>query len=299
MKKKLLFIPIVTLAISFLIGCEHKEEAPIYIESFLNSAKTPDKDPNAPEFWYKDDNGHKYGDYDYGLVIRDAISSKVKGIEPIIENNIKEATESTINYQIRTYFAHFNCCIIYIYEDGYIGSNNYGSGWGAPKSQHFLYNIGETNALDLINIIKARCLEIKTIKQAELTEGKIDNFFKQIEDSKETPTIAYHETRPDHESYDVTTYDNDRALLNSFKDLEYKEIEDSSFTLSPTIKYYIREDWQLQIYCGYGDGYNIAFIHYKYEGSFKTYYPAYYTFYYSINATKAEAIVDTIYNNHQ
>ena len=304
MKKKLLFIPIITLIVSVLSGCnwfKPQEVDPIYIESWLNSAKTPDKDPNAPEVWYQDEDEKTHSCYDFGLEIRDAIKSKVKNVSPSQEKYNKELTKTTIGYQIHTNFARFNSCLIYIYEDGYVCSNNYGGGWGAPKSQHFLYNIGEANALELIATIKARVLEIETKlkeeKAAATAMANLDNFFKQIEDSNETPTIIYRETRPEYELYEVTTYDENLALLSSFKDLEYEALDNYSVDILPMIKYYISEDWRLQIYCGYGYNYNIASITYKYQGQFKTYYPSYYQYYYSINAAKAEVIADTIRNS--
>ena len=304
MKKKLLFIPIITLIVSVLSGCnwfKPQEVDPIYLDSWLDSAKTPDKDPNAPEVWYQDEDEKTHSCYDFGLEIRDAIKSKVKNVSPSQVKECKESTKTAIGYKIHTSFARFNSCLIYINEDGYVCNSNFGSGWGAPKSQHFLYDIGKAEALELITTIKTRVLEIETKlkeeKEASTAMANLDNFFKQIEDSNETPTIVYRETRPEHDFYEGTTYDENLALLSSFKDLEYEALDDYSVDILPMIKYYISEDWRLQIYCGYGYNYNIASISYKYQGQFKTYYPSYYLYYYSINAAKAEVIADTIRNS--
>ena len=65
------------------------------------------------------------------------------------------------------------------------------------------------------------------------------------------------------------------------------------------ITYGVTDKWTLQIFCGWNDAnYDVAAIDYIYEGNYSGYYQSHYIFYYSINATKASAIADTIRNNH-
>ena len=107
MKKKLLFIPIITLIVSVLSGCnwfKPQEVDPIYIDSWLDSAKTPDKDPNAPEVWYQDEDEKTHSCYDFGLEIRDAIKSKVKNVSPSQVKECKESTKTAIGYKIHASF---------------------------------------------------------------------------------------------------------------------------------------------------------------------------------------------------
>lgn len=303
MKKKLLVLPIITLIFTSLAGCnlfKPAEVDPIYIDSWLECATTPENNPNASTFWLKDETDYS-SLYDYGLVVRDAIKEKVKEIAPKKVKEQKTTDGDYAGYQIRDYVGRFTACSIFVFDDGTIASNNYGSGWGAPKSQHFVYDIGKEASTELLAKIKARYFELKTALDGEYAATRevanVDNFFKSIEESSENPTINYRETRGDQEVYTFTTQDEDHSILSGLKELEYQALDSYSLSLLPMVKYYINEDWQLQIYCGYNEAhYDIATIQYKYNGEYKHYYSTYYIFYYSINPTKTEALVDIIRN---
>ena len=301
MKKKLIITAIITLLFS-LTSCslfslfEPQEADPVYMDSWLNMAESPEKDPNAPEFKIKgNENGFIY---DFDLVIRDALASKTKGA---VAKKMDKADidDPDVMYLTRNSLGRFDCFTIKLYEDGTINTTASGGGWSAPKSQYYQYTISAESASYIIETARNRYREIieDTKKERQAIEGEegLANFFKQIEESEEPATIDYRETRMNYDSYTFTVQDEGERVLGKLEELTFTPLENYSTNLLPMINYYVDEDWKIQIYCGLDNiYYDIASIQYKYNGEYKTYYPSYFMKYYAIDSQKGEEIADII-----
>lgn len=300
MKKTFLLIPIAIM--SCLLGaCRKTEVAPVYLDSWLSYLPDPSEDPNAPTFSVRDEAGTKYySSYDYGLAMSAEIKSVVKNVSPTKINKITNDDVGAV-YSLRKSINRLEQCSIYIHKNGTIETAATGSGWGAPKEQLFSYELTETVTNSLINVFKNRYSTIADTfareKQEAKEASKPDNLFTAIEQSEAEAFITYKETRPEHETSNTfTIQDENRSYLDDFKDLEYIELDNYSNDLLPMVRYYLNDEWTLNIYSGWNNiNYNIASIKYLLKNpTYKTYYPTYYYFYYEINATKGKALAEKI-----
>ena len=310
MKNKLLVIPVVLLSI-LVSGCDWfrpKEEDPIYIQSWLSCLTDPKNDPNAPEFSVKNEDGSFGYTYDYELVVGKAIKSVIhneKGEKRKATDDKAKDQNKYLTYQIRHSFGRFTACNIKVFLDGSITTDAFGSGWGAPKSQHFLYTISSDSTTSIIDTAYARYTEIHEYntnqREHAFNEGKIENFIKAIEESSEIPTAGYRETRGedyiDENRTEFTVSDNNKVVLDNLKQIEFEALETFDVSILPIVKYFIDPDWVFELYYdGWSSAprYNVAAIRYRYKGQYETYYPSYYLFYYALQAEKGEAIADKV-----
>lgn len=310
MKNKLLIIPVILLSI-LVSGCDwfkQKEADPIYIQSWLNCLTDPKNDPNAPTFAVKKEDGSLAYFDDYELVVGKALKSVIsdeKGDKRKATDDKSKDQNKYLTYQIRHSLGRFTACNIKVFLDGSITTDAYGSGWGAPKSQHFLYTISTSDATKVIDTAYARYAEIyednKNQRENAFNEGKIENFIKAIEESKEIPVIDYRETRGedyiDESRKEFTVHDDNRVVFANLKQIEFEVLETYDVSILPIVKYYIDPDWVFELYYdGWSSAprYNVAAIRYRYKGQYKTYYPSYYLFYYALQANEGEAIADKV-----
>lgn len=311
MKKKLLLIPI-TLLTTLLGACnpfkvlEPREASPIYIEQWLDNAKAPNENPNCGEFWILENNVQQNHHDDYELKVRDIIKKGVKNKNgnKVDSKAIARENLDFIGYKVYSAFGDLTACFIYVYEDGTITTQAYGGGWGAPKPQFYVYDVGKTITDEIISKTKERYYEINdtlnNIYETVREEATVDKFFANVEESTTPALIQYRETRKDERQNEFNYHDDDKSILNSLKELEYVPKEKGySVDILPMITYGVTDEWTLQIFCGWDKAnYDVAAIDYIYKGSYSSYYPSHFRFYYSIDATKASAIADTIRNNH-
>ncbi len=311
MKKKVIIIPVILLS-SLLGAChrlslfEPKEVSPVSIQGWLSVSKNPSEDPNGSEFWIKDNDEEKTRYYDYELKVRDILEANIanhSGNE-VKSNDIARSNLDFIGYQIRANYNHLDGCVIYVYEDGTITTQAYGSGWGAPKPQFYVYDVGKTVTDKIISEVKERYYEIdetlNNIYETVKEEATLDKFFTTVEESTTPALIKYRETRKDEEENTFNYHDDDRSVLKDLKELEYTPKEkEYKIDILPMITYGVTDNWTLQIFCGWNEAnYDVAAIDYIYEGPYKGYYSTHYVFYYSINTAKASALVETIRSNH-
>ena len=311
MKKKTIIIPVILLS-SLLGACNRlslfkpDEVSPIGIQEWLDASKDPSENPNCGEFWIKENAEEKNRHSDYELKVRDIIKNNVpnnKGSQIDSKGLVRENVDF-VGYQLRADLSRLDNCIIYVYDDGTVTTQAYGSGWGAPKPQFYVYDVGKTITDKIINEVKERYYEIdetlNNIYETVKEEATLDKFFTNVEESTTPALIKYHETRKDEKENSFNYHDDDRSVLNDLKELEYSP-KDKDFTIDilPMITYGVTEKWTLQIFCGWDNAnYDVAAIDYVYEGQYAGYYTTHYMFYYSINATKASALADKIRSTH-
>ena len=158
MKKKLLLIPI-TLLTTLSGACnpfkalEPREASPIYIEQWLEATKAPNENPNCGEFWISENNVQQNHHYDYELKVRDIIKKGVKNKNgnKVDSKAIARENLDFIGYKVYSAFSDLTACFIYVYEDGTITTQAYGGGWGAPKPQFYVYDVGKTITDEIIS----------------------------------------------------------------------------------------------------------------------------------------------------
>lgn len=305
MKKKLLILPI-TFIVTLLGACESftvyktKEESPIYINQWLESVKDPSTDPNPGEFYYVE-NGTSYTAIDdYELKVRDIIKNGVNNTPggKIKAEEVHKGDMDYVGYFIRSYIDRFTYCNIRVFDDGDIVTEAGGSGWGAPSNQYYLYSVGTTVTSEIISKTKERYVELdnafferyETIRE----EASLDNFFKHCEEAESSPYV----TCKDENWSDRVFFDDDGSILAELEELEYQHKDMDAIEISPIFRYYVNDDWKLNIYKG-GNiaNYDVASIEYKSNGAYASYYQPTYTFYYSINQGKAEALINRIMKN--
>ena len=87
-----------------------------------------------------------------GLTV--TIDGDTTGLTKALESVNKEVKNTDgryIMYEIRSYLGTFDACIMYINEDGILSTNAYAGGKGAPKAQHYVYDIGKEAAKEIID----------------------------------------------------------------------------------------------------------------------------------------------------
>ena len=292
MKNKFLIIPTCLLSIT-IIGCDSREVERISLGTWLGGIKSPSEDPNAPTFSVILDDGESQSSYDFDLVIGNALK---KVSYTGFEKSGKKEKKYSFNYMIREHINRFDGCFIDVYEDGTLTTSAYASGWGAPKSQFYTYEIGEEAAKEIIDLAKNRYVEIKEIRKTELEEKygemSVDGFFKAAEESQIVPTLFCGELSI------PTVQDNDYAYLKELKEFEYKEIAkvpDGVF--ENTLGYSFDDNIAFRIYHNTEEETNsYAMLQYKYEGSLKIYpgYTYFHCLYYSINYSKVSDFINKI-----
>lgn len=296
-----------TLMCALLSACnpagffEPTDATPVYIEQWLESARDPSDTPNPAEFYYVEDGtSYPYMD-DYDLKVRDIIKNGVSNTSggQVKAEDIHKGDIDYVGYFIRSYIGRLNYCNIRVFDDGDIVTEAGGSGWGAPKTQYFVYSVGTTITSEIISKTKERYTELDNAFNEEYEkvkeEASIDKFFKSIEEAETKAYVSFEDEQSNAHKF----YDDDGSILAELKELEY-EAKDRSFNMTylPKFEYYLTDSWKLNIYWG-GEGanYDIASIDYVCEEQPSSYYRRHYFFYYSINQAKAKALITRISNN--
>ena len=72
-----------------------------------------------------------------------------------VDKEVKNTEDRFVYYHITAYLDNFDACIMYINADGTISTNAYAGGWGAPKEQHYIYDIGKDATKEIIDFAVA------------------------------------------------------------------------------------------------------------------------------------------------
>ena len=312
MKKKLFLLPFVLFMTATVTGCDifkvfrrEPEVVPdVYINDWLEAAKNPAETPNCAEFYFKGEEENNWS-YDYDLKVRDMIQKIDFPAGEKIDGSLNDKTEENVHYVMRyTHVSKLEYCDITIFKDGVITTAAHGGGGKLSvgvKSQYFRYCIAPDYAAELVDNIIARYYEIKEgiAGERELAReaSSFTNFFASIEETSYYPTINYQETREHYDLVNYTVVDNGRAILEQLKEIEFTPLADNyTIDLVPMIKYYIHEEWVLEMYCGWGKAdCDVVCMRYRYdETNYQTYYHRNYCFYYSLDPVKGEAVADAV-----
>ena len=301
MKKKLLLLPIVLFS-SFLSACEYRTE---FIP--LKDIYTIDKGNSLGSCRYNDKQQFDYDDSLLNILKTYTSDAEAVGIEDgsTYRYNIK-----TINYSfnISNPYKKMDYFSITIYETGDIETNVYGSGWPvSPIPQRYLYKISEETTSELFEKVDTRITEITTILEEEKEEVKkastIDKFlaaYSTLENRKVTYSYSGHDSRvkrPYVREIDIS--DNDGEYLELLVELEYKRCNDDTVAYgfeyihvssSDCIKVNANEGWCMTL--DYKEATGCVYYEYKskYQGLGS------YTYYFSVNQSKINALYEKIYN---
>ena len=291
MKKKLLLLPI-TLMSLFLAGCGKKEVDPVYIEDWLSSAKSPKQDINGTLFSISSQSGYMY---DYDLEVRDLLSSNINNNCFKGKGSSKKSDRECVVYAIRANVGRLEFCNIFVYDDGKVITEAFPrvTKFNNIKEQVFNYSISEESARYVISQAKERydqiTKEMNNEHQAAREAYNPANFFTSLDEATQDPFMQYKETREGYETTTFLTVDTGRNILTDLKGLTYTYLENYSIDLVPMVKYYVSEDYQLQIFCGWSQA-----NQHKYDGKYETSLSKSYVFYYQIDAVQGENIVNKI-----
>ena len=162
MKSKFLLIPTAILLVTGLIGCQvrkQREVEPYYLDTWLNIAELRKaNDPNHPTGTVALDKEHSVCFDDADLTFRNKIQEVVKPLSLTpkkVDKEVKNTEDRLVYYHITAYLDNFDTCIMYINADGTISTNAYAGGWGAPKEQHYIYDIGKDATKEIIDFAVA------------------------------------------------------------------------------------------------------------------------------------------------
>ena len=301
MKKKLLLLPIVLFS-SFLGACEYRTE---FIP--LKDIFTIEKGYSLGSCRYNDRKQFDYDDSLFNILKTYTSDAEAVGIEDgsTYRYNIK-----TINYSfnISNPYKKMDYFSITVYETGDIETNVSGPGWPmSPKPQRYLYKISEGTTSELFEKVDTRFKEIDAVIEAEKEEAKeastIDKFiaaYSTLENRKVTYSYSGHDSRikrPYVREIDIP--DNDGEYLELLVDLEYKRYSDDvtygfdeyiHVSSSDCIKVTANEGWFMTLDYKEATGY----MYYEYKSKYQSI--GSYTYYFSVNQSKINALYEKIYN---
>ena len=304
MKKKLFLLPIVLFS-SFLGACEYRTEF-IPLKDIFNI------DKNGCYGYYYYDN-QEYTDLkdDVFKILKTYISDAeyVKSMNG--NNDVKPYYNiKTINYRfnISGDYKKMNYFIINAYETGNIEVRVSGAGWSmSPQDQNSIYKISEESAAELFSTVGSyvedmnACLEQE--KETAREASSIDKFlaaYSTLENRKVTYSYSGHDSRikrPYVREIDIP--DNDGEYLELLVDLEYKRYSDDvtygfdeyiHVSSSDCIKVTANEGWCMTLDYKEATGYMYYEYKSKYQGLGS------YTYYFSVNQSKINALYEKIYN---
>ena len=304
MKKKLFLLPVVLFS-SFLSACEYRTE---FIP--LKDIFTIDKDDNYGYYYYDHD------DYrDYKNDVLNILKTYTSDAEYV--KRINDSSDFQRSYNVRTINYHLNISgdykkmnyfIIKAYETGDIEVRVSGAGWPmSPQDQNSLYRISEETASELFTTIASyvedmnACLEQE--KETAREASSIDKFlaaYSTLENRKVTYSYSGHDSRikrPYVREIDIP--DKDGEYLELLVDLEYKRYSDDvtygfdeyiHVSSSDCIKVTANEGWWMTLDYKEATGYMYYEYKSKYQGLDS------YTYYFSVNQSKINALYEKIYN---
>ena len=304
MKKKLLLLPIVLFS-SFLGACEYRTEF-IPLKDIFNI------DKNGCYGYYYYDN-QEYTDLkdDVFNILKTYISDAeyVKSMNG--SNDVKPYYNvKTIDYRfnISGDYKKMNYFIINAYETGNIEVHVSGAGWPmSPQDQNSIYKISEESAAELFSTVGSYVEDMNTgmaeEKEAAKEASTIDKFltaYSSLENRKVTYSYSGHDSRikrPYVREIDIP--DNDGEYLELLVDLEYKRYGDGvtygfdeyiHVSSSDCIKVTANEGWWMTLDYKEATGYMYYEYKSKYQGLGS------YTYYFSVNQSKINALYEKIYN---
>ena len=304
MKKKLLLLPIVLFS-SFLGACEYRTE---FIP--LKDIFTINKDDNYGYYYYDHD------DYrDYKNDVLNILKTYTSDAEYV--KRINDSSDFQRSYNVRTINYHLNISgdykkmnyfIIKAYETGDIEVRVSGAGWPmSPQDQNSLYRISEETASELFTTVASyvedmnACLEQE--KETAREASSIDKFlaaYSTLENRKVTYSYSGHDSRikrPYVREIDIP--DNDGEYLELLVDLEYKRYGDDvtygfdeyiHVSSSDCIKVTANEGWCMTLDYKEATGY----MYYEYKSKYQSI--GSYTYYFSVNQSKINALYEKIYD---
>ena len=304
MKKKLFLLPVVLFS-SFLSACEYRTE---FIP--LKDIFTINKDDNYGYYYYDHD------DYrDYKNDVLNILKTYTSDAEYV--KRINDSSDFQRSYNVRTINYHLNISgdykkmnyfIIKAYETGDIEVRVSGAGWPmSPQDQNSLYRISEETASELFTTVASyvedmnACLEQE--KETAREASSIDKFlaaYSTLENRKVTYSYSGHDSRikrPYVREIDIP--DNDGEYLELLVDLEYKRYGDDvtygfdeyiHVSSSDCIKVTANEGWCMTLDYKEATGY----MYYEYKSKYQSI--GSYTYYFSVNQSKINALYEKIYS---
>ena len=303
MKKKLFLLPVVLFS-SFLSACEYRTE---FIP--LKDIFTINKDDNYGYYYY-DHNDYR----DYKNDVLNILKTYTSDAEYV--KRINDSSDFQRSYNVRTINYHLNISgdykkmnyfIIKAYETGDIEVRVSGAGWPmSPQDQNSLYRISEETASELFTTVASyvedmnACLEQE--KETAREASTIDKFlaaYSTLENRKVTYSYSGHDSRikrPYVREIDIP--DNDGEYFELLVDLEYKRYSDDvtygfdeyiHFSSSDCIKVTANEGWFMTLDYKEATGYMYYEYKSKYQGLDS------YTYYFSVNQSKINALYEKIY----
>lgn len=304
MKKKLLLLPIVLFS-SFLSACEYRTEF-IPLKDIFNI------DKNGCYGYYYYDN-QEYTDLkdDVFNILKTYISDAeyVKSMNG--NNDVKPYYNvKTIDYRfnISGDYKKMNYFIINAYETGNIEVRVSGAGWPlSPQDQNSLYRISEESAAELFSTVGSYVEDMNTgiaeEKETAKEASTIDRFlaaYSTLENRKVAYSYSGHDSRikrPYVREIDIP--DNDGEYLELLIDLEYKRYSDDvtygfgeyiHVSSSDCIKLTANEGWCMTLDYKEATGY----MYYEYKSKYQSI--GSYTYYFSVNESKINALYEKIYD---
>ncbi len=304
MKKKLFLLPVVLFS-SFLSACEYRTE---FIP--LKDIFTINKDDNYGYYYYDHD------DYrDYKNDVLNILKTYTSDAEYV--KRINDSSDFQRSYNVRTINYHLNISgdykkmnyfIIKAYETGDIEVRVSGAGWPmSPQDQNSLYRISEETASELFTTIASYVEDMNACLEQEKETAKeastIDKFlaaYSTLENRKIIYSYSGHDSRikrPYVREIDIP--DKDGEYLELLVDLEYKRYSDDvtygfdeyiHVSSSDCIKVTANEGWWMTLDYKEATGYMYYEYKSKYQGLDS------YTYYFSVNQSKINALYEKIYN---
>ena len=305
MKKKLFLLPIVLFS-SFLGACEYRTE---FIP--LKDIFTINKDDNYGYYYYDHDD---YRDYKNDVLnILKTYTSDADYVKRINDSSDFQRSYNvkTINYHLNISgdYKKMNYFIIKAYETGDIEVRVSGAGWPmSPQDQNSLYRISEEAASELFTTVASyvedmnACLEQEkeTAKEASTIE-KFLAAYSTLENRKVTYSYSGHDSRikrPYVREIDIPDND-DGEYLELLVNLEYKRYSDDvtygfdeyiHVSSSDRIKVTANEGWCMTLDYKEATGY----MYYEYKSKYQSI--GSYTYYFSVNESKINALYEKIYD---
>ena len=304
MKKKLFLLPVVLFS-SFLSACEYRTE---FIP--LKDIFTINKDDNYGYYYYDHD------DYrDYKNDVLNILKTYTSDAEYV--KRINDSSDFQRSYNVRTINYHLNISgdykkmnyfIIKAYETGDIEVRVSGAGWPmSPQDQNSLYRISEEAASELFTTVASYVEDMNACLEQEKETAKeastIDKFlaaYSTLENRKVTYSYSGHDSRikrPYVREIDIP--DNDGEYLELLVDLEYKRYGDGvtygfdeyiHVSYSDCKKVKVNEGWCMTLDYKEATGY----MYYEYKSKYQSI--SSYTYYFSVNQSKINALYEKIYN---
>lgn len=303
MKKKLFLLPIALLS-TFLGACTYRTEF-IPLKDIFNI----DKQNNFGYFSYKNQD---YCDYkgDISNIFKTYVGEAevVKKIDSGISSLDYNLNKIDYRFNISGDYKKMNYFFVTAFETGDIEVRVSGAGWPmSPEDQNTLYKLNDEATGKLFQEITTYTEDmiagLEEEKEAAKEASTIDKFlaaYSTLENRKVTYSYSGHDSkikRPYVREIDIS--DKDGEYLELLVDLEYKRYSDDvtygfdeyiHVSSSDCIKVNADEGWRMTLDYKEATGY----MYYEYKSKYQGL--ASYTYYFSVNQSKINALYEKIYN---